>query len=252
MLSKFISKLNKIELQNVEKEGDRQGDEKARMYISSVFDILTEDTLEITMPVENNKLILLPVDNEYDMVIYGKDSLYQCFARIIDRYKSDNVYLLVVELTSNLRKYQRREYYRFSCALEMYSRNLEETEVQTLEQNMPYALTPGLPLKQSVIVDISGGGLRFISSQRYEPDSLLYCSYHLLLKDSNARKKFEVVGKVLSVKELENRSGVFEHRVQYYDIDQETREEIIKYIFEEERRNRRKAKFGSVPPENEI
>lgn len=238
MLSKFISRFNKIELQNVEKEGEKQGDEKGKTYISSVYDILSEDTLEITMPVENTKLILLPVDSEYDMIFYGKDSLYQCFARIIDRYKSENVYLLVVELTSNLRKYQRREYYRFSCALEMYSRNLEEEELQTIEQKLPYSLTPGLPLKQSVIVDISGGGLRFLSSQSYEPGSLLYCSYHLL--KGGDRKKYEVVGKVLSVKELENRSGTYEHRVQYYDMDKDTREEIIKYIFEEERKSRKK------------
>lgn len=238
MLSKFIENGNKIELQNVEKDGEKQGEEKRRTYISSVYEILSEDTLEITMPMEKTKLILLPVDSEYNIIFYGSSGLYQCFARIIDRYKSNNVYILVVELTSNLRKYQRREYYRFSCALEMTARNLEETEVQAIEQNMPYSLTPGLPLRQSVIVDISGGGLRFISSQSYEPGSLIYCSYHLL--KGSERKKYEVIGKVLSVKELEKREGTFEHRVQYYDMDTETREEIIKYIFEEERKSRRK------------
>lgn len=238
MLSKFVEEGNKIELQNVEKDGEKQGEEKRRTYFSSVHEILSEDTLEITMPMEKTKLILLPVDSEYNMIFYGASGLYQCFARIIDRYKSNNVYILVVELTSNLRKYQRREYYRFSCALEMAARNLEETEMQAIEQNIPYSLTPGLPLKQSVIVDISGGGLRFISSQSYEPGSLIYCSYHLL--KGSERKKYEVIGKVLSVKELEKREGNFEHRVQYYDMDTETREEIIKYIFEEERKSRRR------------
>lgn len=238
MLSKFVEEGNKIELQNVEKDGEKQGEEKRRTYFSSVHEILSEDTLEITMPMEKTKLILLPVDSEYNMIFYGASGLYQCFARIIDRYKSNNVYILVVELTSNLRKYQRREYYRFSCALEMVARNLEETEMQAIEQNIPYSLTPGLPLKQSVIVDISGGGLRFISSQSYEPGSLIYCSYHLL--KGSERKKYEVIGKVLSVKELEKREGNFEHRVQYYDMDTETREEIIKYIFEEERKSRRR------------
>lgn len=96
----------------------------------------------------------------------------------MDRYKSNNVYVLVMELTSNLRKYQRREYYRFSCALDMCARNLEEEEIEALEKNSPYELQPGLPLKHSIIVDISGGGLRFMSTQRYEPGSLILCSYH--------------------------------------------------------------------------
>ena len=238
MLSKFIKVGDKIELTAVERGSEELADAKGRMYKSAVNDVLSEDTLEITMPMEKTKLILLPVDSEYDIVFYGESGLYQCFARIIDRYKSSNVYILVVELTSNLRKYQRREYYRFSCALEMCARNLQEEELQALENRIPYSLTPGLPLKQSVIVDISGGGLRFLSTQRYEPDSMLYISYHLLKGDE--RKKYEVIGKVLSVRELENRPGTWEHRVQYYDMDVETREEIIKYIFEEERKSRRK------------
>lgn len=238
MLSRFIKAGDKLELQAVERGSEETADTRGKTYKSTVQDILSEDTLEITMPMEKTKLILLPVDGEYDLVFYGESGLYQCFARIIDRYKSNNVYILVVELTSNLRKYQRREYYRFSCALEMCARNLEEEELQALETRMPYALTPGLPLKQSVIVDISGGGLRFISSQKYEPESMLYISYHLIKE--NTRKKYEVIGKVLSVKQMENRSGMWEHRVQYYDMDVETREEIIKYIFEEERKSRRK------------
>ena len=234
MLSKFISQNDKVELQAIDRGEEENGENTKKVYYSSVLEILSGDTLEIAMPMEQSKLILLPVDSEYDLVFYGGSGLYQCFARIIDRYKSNNVFILVVELTSNLRKFQRREYYRFSCALEMCARNLEEDEIQAIEKRLPYALVSGRPLKQSVIVDISGGGLRFISSQKYEPDNLLYCSYQLIR--GTERKQYEVIGKVLSAKEVENRPGFFEHRVQYYDIDKEMREEIIKYIFEEERK----------------
>lgn len=239
MLSKFINAGNRIELQALDKsQGASQNGESQKTYHSKVISILSEDSLEIAMPMEQTKLILLPVDGEYDLVFYTENTLYQCFARIIDRYKSNNVYILVVELISNLRKFQRREYYRFSCVLEMNARTLQEEEIQAIEEKTPLELQPNLPIKRSVIVDISGGGLRFISSQRYEPDSLIYCGYHLL-KDGNY-KEYEVVGKVLAVKELENKPGTFEHRVQYYNLDVRTREEIIKFIFEEERRNRKK------------
>ena len=238
MLSKFISQNDKVELQAIDRGEEENGENTKKVYYSSVLEILSGDTLEIAMPMEQSKLILLPVDSEYDLVFYGGSGLYQCFARIIDRYKSNNVFILVVELTSNLRKFQRREYYRFSCALEMCARNLEEDEIQAIEKRLPYALVSGRPLKQSVIVDISGGGLRFISSQKYEPDNLLYCSYQLIR--GTERKQYEVIGKVLSAKEVENKPGFFEHRVQYYDIDKEMREEIIKYIFEQERKSLQK------------
>ncbi|MBP3204511.1 MAG: flagellar brake protein [Lachnospiraceae bacterium] len=237
MLSKFITLGDRIELTAVGRV-KLSDEEERRTYQSKVYEILTDDTLEITMPMEKTKLILLPVDGEYDVVFYTDTGLYQCFVRIADRYKSNNVYILRVELTSNLRKYQRREYYRFSCALEMCSRNLEEDEQQAIEERKPYILQPGLPLKKSVIVDISGGGLRFMSTQKYEPGSLLYCSYHLV--KNGVSKQYEVIGKVLSVNPIESRPGTYEHRVQYYNMDTATREEIIRFIFEEERRSRQK------------
>ena len=231
MLSKFISPGDRIEMQRVERLKGAQAEESRRIYLSSVHEIIAADQMEVVMPMEQTKLILLPVDTEYDVTIYGQTGLFQCFARVVDRYKSNNVYLLALELTSNLRKHQRREFYRFSCALEMCSRTLEEEEIKAVDEKRPYALTPGLPIKRSVIVDISGGGLRFLSTQRYEPESMLYCSYYLL--KNGEKKQIEVVGKVLTVNELENRRGTYEHRVQYVNVDVDTREQIIQFIFEE-------------------
>jgi len=241
MLSKFISPGDKIEMQRVERLKGADAEESRRVYLSSVHEIIAQDQMEVIMPMEKTKLILLPVDTEYDITIYGQTGLFQCFARVVDRYKSNNVYILALELTSNLRKHQRREYYRFSCALEMCSRNLEEEEIKAIDEKRPYVLTPGLPIKRSVIVDISGGGLRFLSTQKYEPDSMIYCSYYLLKKGE--KKQIEVVGKVLTVNELGNRKGTYEHRVQYVNVDVDTREQIIQFIFEEERKNIKRERF---------
>ena len=238
MLSDIISLGDRIELQEMERSIAASPDQQKKVYNSTVYDILSEDVLEITMPMEQTKLILLPVDGEFDMVFYGATGLYQCFMRIVDRYRSNNVYILKVELTSNLRKYQRREYYRFACALELSARSLEEEELQAIEENKPCLLQQDLPLRRSVIVDISGGGLRFMSVQKYEPGSFIYCSYYLV-RDGQ-RKKYEVIGKVLAVSELLNRPGTYEHRVQYHDMDVNVREEIIRFICEEERRSRKK------------
>ena len=120
MISNFIEPGNKIEIQMVDPQNG-QSNEKPKTYISQIQDVLSENQLELVMPMEKTKLILLPMDKEYNLVIYSGNNLFQCLARIIDRYKSNNVYTLVVEMTSNLRKYQRREYYRFSCVLEMNS-----------------------------------------------------------------------------------------------------------------------------------
>ena len=237
MLTRIIKPGDRIEISPVEKKGNHIEEENTatKTYISQVQSVLSDERMEIVMPMEGTKIVLLPVDAVFDMYLTTRNGLYQCFMRVIDRYKSNNVYLLVVELTSNLRKYQRREYYRFSCALEMKSRELSRDEIKVVD-TVDEFLTPGLPLKQSVIVDISGGGLRFLSNHQYGPGSLIYINYCLMIKEKV--KEYNLVGKVLAIKPSENRKGVYEHRVQYINMGTDDREEIIRYIFEEERKHR--------------
>ena len=241
MLSKYVIPGNKVELQAVKHLKMNRADalEERKVYSTKVYDIVSDERLEILMPMEKTKLILLPVDGEYELCFYTDQGLYQCIAKVVDRYRDNNVYVLALDLTSNLRKYQRREYYRFSCALEMDSRELLKEEIENINESGT-VLQPELPLKRSVVVDISGGGLRFVSNHEYVQGSLILCNYGLLI-DGN-QKEYSLIGKVLSVAELENKPGMYEHRVQYVNMDVDEREEIIRYIFNEERKNRHKEK----------
>lgn len=239
MLSEYVLPGTKMEMQLVERVKYVDEAEKKKIYQTSVYDVLSDDRLEIYMPLEKSKLILLPVDSEYELYFYTTGGLYQCFARVLDRYKTDKKYILLMELTSNLRKFQRREYYRLSCALEMSARPLEKEEIKAIEQNEKY-LVPGLPLTRSIIVDISGGGIRFVGDYAYEPENLICCKYHLLVDGRD--KEYTLIAKIISVRELEGKSGLYEHRAQYININTMDREEIIRFIFEEERKSRKREK----------
>ena len=237
VLSKYAVPGGEIELKAIGREKEPEDSRKRRSHRSQVLKVLTESRVEVAMPIEDGKLILLPVDGEYDMYFYGNNVVYQCTARVADRYRHNGQYVLVMDLTSNLRNYQRREYYRFSCALEMDSRQLgEEEEIAVAAQE---EMLPALPLKSSVIVDISGGGLRFVAYYAYEVNSLILCKYHLQI--DGREKEYRLVGKVLAVNELEKEPGVFDHRVQYVNVDPQDREEIIQYIFDEARKKKKKA-----------
>lgn len=237
ILSKYIEPGNRIELQKVKRLRD-DDDIARKVYGSQLVDIISDDRIEISMPMEKTKLILLPVGGEYDLYFFTKNGLYQCYARVVERYKNNNMFLVQLDLISNLRKNQRREYYRFSCALEMNSRPLEKDEIRAIEKNSDLLnsgiLVPELPLQRSVIADISGGGLRFVAEYAYDVDSLILCKYNLWIDGES--KEYTLCGKVLAVKEIDNRPGFYEHRVQYINIDRGNREEIIKYIFNEERK----------------
>lgn len=235
MLSNFVLAGDKIELQTADHlfNGTK---EPARKYVTRVYDILSDDRLEVVMPMEKSKLILLPVDGEYDLCFYTAQGLYQCYARIYDRYKSNNVYVLAFELTSNLRKHQRREYYRFSCVMDMRCRELKKDEAESLNTPNPI-IVQGLPLVRSLICDISGGGMRFVSTSKFEENTYVYCTFPLLV--DGVSKDYEVIGKILVCKDRPNKPGEYEHRLQYINLSRDVREEIIKFIFEEERKLRR-------------
>lgn len=237
MLTSIVVPGDKVELQSVGRLREDTEDSK-RVYYSHVQDVLSADRMEILMPIEKSKLVLLPVDGVYDMIISTNKGMYQCMVRIIERYKSNNLYILVVELTSNLRRSQRREYFRLSCAINMFSRPLIEDEVKIYEETQKISVIPNLEMDDGVIVDISGGGLRFTTSKKYDTNSLVYCTYRISL--NGELKEYEVTGRILSVKPVENRTGVYEHRIKYINLDVEKREEIIRYIFQEERKNRKK------------
>ena len=74
MISNFIEPGNKIEIQMVEPR-DNKSNEPPKTYISQIQDILSENQLELVMPMEKTKLILLPMDKEYNLVVYSGSNL---------------------------------------------------------------------------------------------------------------------------------------------------------------------------------
>ncbi|MCI6409081.1 MAG: flagellar brake protein, partial [Lachnospiraceae bacterium] len=59
---------------------------------------------------------------------------------------------------------------------------------------------------------------------------------------SDKLSSYKLIGKVLLSQEIEGREGEYEHRIMFVNIMNDEREGIIKYIFEEERRIRRREK----------
>lgn len=237
MLNNLIKPGQRVDLKAIRrvKTDDEQ---KNKVYSTKIYDIITEDQMEIVMPMEQTKLILLPVDGEYQMFFYTDSGLYESVVRIVDRYKSNNVYIILVELQTNLKKYQRRDFYRYSCSIDMQCRDLLPEEKRAMERKEGFITPPGLPYQKAIIVDISGGGLRFITHENYSGEEYVICRFELFVR--GRAKDYEIVCKVLGARELDKRPGEFEHRIQFVNIGNDEREEIIQYIFEEERKNRRK------------
>lgn len=236
MLTKYVMPGEKVEIATILKAGSSK---ERKVYHTKVFDVENDEEVKLVMPMEQGKLILLSIDAEYDVCFYTKNGLYQAFARVSDRYKSNNTYVVNMELTSNLRKHQRREYYRLNCVLEMKCTCIsEQQEVEIRDHHVEFIDTD-LTVLDGTIVDISGGGVRFISNTRFSPEEIIQFTFSL--KGTEGMVPYTLVGKILRTEEIDNRPGEYESRVMFTTIDAESRESIIKYIFEEQRKIRRRA-----------
>ncbi|MDE7479555.1 MAG: flagellar brake protein [Lachnospiraceae bacterium] len=240
MIEKFISPGDKLELKSTVNVMLPDGTEGVRTYKSSVYDILDDEQLELVMPMEQTKLVLLPVDGEYDVCFFSHGGMYRADVRIIDRQKINGTYILVAELISNLHKYQRREYYRFNCVVEMSAREMARQEVDAFARGFTYLISEK-EMERGVIVDISGGGTRFVSRRKFNENSKILMRFCLSIM--GMYRPFLLAARVICSNEIENRPNEYENRVKFEFIDTATREEIIKYIFDEERKNRKNGRI---------
>ncbi len=235
MLNEYVKPGNVIEI--IDKDLENPEERSAKTLRTRIFDIVSDDVIKVTIPTVQGKLQLIDTDGEYDVYFYTSNGLYQCTCTVKDRYRSNAIPIMELELQSNLRRYQRREYYRLNCMLEMKCHAFDEEETDEYIKTGNYSTATGLRGPNAVMVDISGGGARFVSVDSYEVGALIL--FRFSLKQATGNKEYSIVGRVVYSEVMENMGGKYENRAQFVDIENTERESIIKYIFEEERRIRK-------------
>ncbi len=230
----------KVEI-SLEAQGTKNVDEDIVSYISKIQDIFPNGDLEMDMPMHQRRLVLLHNGVRYRLVFYNGTSTYVAIGEVIDRYKSNNQYLVRVALKSNLTKFQRREYFRCECLIDLLfhdvdGKNKDEVQLQEMmheysKQDMSDSMDSGL------ILDISGGGVRFVSKKECQAGELKRMVFHLPI--DGRYKEFCVLGKIIECSPVKDSATKHESRVKFLHIGSQEREEIIKFIFEEERKSRK-------------
>ena len=114
MVSDILRPGNKVAIKAVQKI-ERQGStgEVAHVYTSRIQEIHENGDIDISMPIEEGKYVLLHLGVRFEFVFYAEKNLYRAIGQVKERFKSNNIYMLKVELKTQLAKFQRREYYRF-------------------------------------------------------------------------------------------------------------------------------------------
>jgi c-di-GMP-binding flagellar brake protein YcgR len=244
-ISDITSLGDKIDIQLVQQlERAEQGEttEPIRTYKSSLFDYRQDKEIEIAMPTENGRMVLFQVGLRVRMLFYTKKGLYVCYGAVKKRYKKDNLFMMAMLVTSEPKKYQRREFFRIENSLEIRYVVIPEELAFVESTEALYAQLQSQDLlkqtKTAITCDISGGGIRFSADEQLEKDS--YAVVIVRLIDDKLDHTFYLVTEIVEAIRAENNLEKFIHRGKFMFKDLKDRETIVRYVFEEERRIRRK------------
>jgi c-di-GMP-binding flagellar brake protein YcgR len=249
MLSEILSLGDKIDIKHIDSKGRTVNSMKT--FVSQLVDFVDFDVINIATPIVYGKTVLLGVGDNYNLCFYSSKGLYQCNCIVLSNHKENNTVVSVVRITTNLEKFQRRQYYRLECIHdieyrvitkeeEILERKLREEDFKSDEERNECKKKLSQLEKewiQASITDISGGGARFNSSVSLNQGDKVRIKMDIQI--SGDLKRMLLGADIISSGRIINRLGVYEHRAEFNDIMQKDREVLIKYIFEQERRRRR-------------
>lgn len=231
-----ISIGNKIEL--VMLDDIIRNEQNRKVYVSKIYDILPGNKLQIAMPIYEGKIVPLTVSEKYSACFYTDKGLLQCNVIITARYKEGHMFFLEVLILGQLEKVQRRQFYRYVCKVDAKVRLVSDEEYETGKPDAQVISEDDLEWNEAKILDISGGGAKIYQKHFLDKNEVVKLKFVLSVDEFTFR--FSLFARVLSSVQVPNHSTIVEQRLEFMKITKEERDDIIKYIFESERRNRAK------------
>lgn len=229
-MQEVISIGNKIDMEILIDGKIESDSQRRRVLYSRLLDIPADNILRVSMPIHEKRLVPLSVGDQYVMYIYANKEIYEGRFVVVNRLKDGNLFLADMEIQDTLKKVQRREYYRYDCRLAADYRMIPEDELWQLSKENPN----DLEWQKCVIIDISGGGVKAVSEFQENANSLLQLRFQLA--SDSVRQQFLLYGRLIASAPNPDRPALFEQRIAFEQIKDQDREQIIRYIFDEERK----------------
>lgn len=174
--------------------------------------------ISIGVPVSQGVFIPLREGTILEVIFCDDVSAYTFSSVIINRIATP-LPNFIIEFPSNITKIQRRQYVRLPLVTPL--------EYQVLENN-------GLSkCKKGYVIDLSGGGILF-KTKDVVPENTI-----IIIRTVIGDEKIELPATVIrSIKEEENNE--YSLSAEFHEISENTRDKIIRYIFDVQRERRKK------------
>ena len=229
-MQKIASIGDKVDLKQIVE--DTLKDEKIPVYPSQILDIKENNVLQLSMPYYEGRIVPLSVNDKYEVCIYAKNGLYVCNSIIIERYKTQNMFYMDVAVYTDLKKIQRREYYRYTYRTNIEFRIVTE-KIISGEAIESYEDQKKATWYNGIMMDLSGGGLRMVSSVELDKGTLM--EFRFPITTPTGEEMVTIHGRQLRSQRMEGNPNLRDNRVEFINVDKVLQEKIIRFIFEKER-----------------
>ncbi|MBS6062372.1 flagellar brake protein [Criibacterium bergeronii] len=201
----YISQFQNINLIYKKKNGENEE------YASRVISLDSEIELMVENPSKEGKEVRFLNGTRLDVVFQVENHGLHSFETEIVAKVREKINLLKLRRLGEVKKLQRRNFYRVKSDLDVIVRRLGD-----------------VIFEETIILDISGGGLKFLSRQDFKLGDLVELNITLLGEDLDLEAKVVKVDKI--------GFGKSEVSVEFYDLYEDDQNVIVKYVFEKQRR----------------
>lgn len=185
-------------------------------YNSRIEDI-ENDVLMLAMPMDKGYPVLPESGSIIAGKIVGGGAFYQ-FEMVYLGERSKPIFVWLVKIPEQIKRFQQREFVRVNVSLKGSVQCEDEAELENL-----------LPAESAIIQNISGGGAQIALARSLEIGSRLYLSFQL--PDVGV---IRVYSEVVRADEMVDQHYVF--AVRFLNLSEKTRVQVIRYIFDCQRK----------------
>jgi len=194
-------------------------EDKSLSYASQVLDI-NDKIIVISGPIEKGVLIPMHIGAELNLSYYIEDVGRYSFKGIVRRRSIKKIYLLEIERITEFQKVQLRDYYRLFSKLPVM-KYFEKVADNIIEE-------------KCISQDISGGGLKIKSNYSHKRGDIVECDIRI------EKSIVSIKGKIVRVNTIDDRNYKFSYGIKFFEVDQKSQEIIVRYVFDEQRKLRKK------------
>ena len=203
-------------------------------YISSVENMV-KDRLYLEMPTVKGRYAPIHKDEKYDIYVFVQEKIFKTTVLIEGAKKEGNRITLITRMLIELKKYDRRAFFRISLQMSLMYLILDDKMVTLFRQYLKEGKDiPADGYHTGECIDLSAGGMKFLSTKKLKEKSIM-CMRFVLDQGKETEMVYTILAHVIDSKPHPNRPEVFIQRVAFEVQNPRTREKIVSYIFRQQR-----------------